>query len=130
VESFNGKLRDAPLNAEAFNTPAEAKVLVEQWRVRHNTVRPHSPLAYQPPAPEVGGPTMPTPPRRSGPTGSHPPAAVVPHQHFARTTQWGLVRFLPCPRLLCCRPMSADDPPRLRPATPEEVADALSFALR
>jgi hypothetical protein len=35
VESLNGKLRDAPLNAEAFNTPAEAKVLIEQWRVHY-----------------------------------------------------------------------------------------------
>ncbi|WP_456306517.1 IS3 family transposase [Muricoccus nepalensis] len=32
VESFNGKLRDELLNAEVFNTLAEAKVLIEQWR--------------------------------------------------------------------------------------------------
>ena len=86
VESFNGKLRDELLNAEVFNTLAEAKVLIEQWRVHYNTVRPHSSLGYQPPAPEVGAPTMPMPPRRSGPTGSYPPPAVVLHQHFARTT--------------------------------------------
>ena len=79
VESFNGKLRDELLNAEVFNTLAEAKVLIEQWRVHYNTVRPHSSLGYQPPAPEVGVPTMPMPPRRSGPTGSHPPPAVVLH---------------------------------------------------
>jgi putative transposase len=42
VESFNGKLRDELLNAEVFNTLAEAKVLIEQWRVHYNTVRPHS----------------------------------------------------------------------------------------
>jgi transposase InsO family protein len=79
VESFNGKLRDELLNAEVFNTLAEAKVLIEQWRVHYNTVRPHSSLGYQPPAPEVGVPTMPMPPRRSGPTGSHPPAAIMLH---------------------------------------------------
>ena len=77
MESFNGKLRDGLLDAEVVNTLAEAKVLIEQWRVHHNTVRPHSSLGYQSPAPELGVPTMPMPPRRSGPTGSHPPAAVV-----------------------------------------------------
>ncbi|MBP0447350.1 IS3 family transposase [Roseomonas sp. SSH11] len=41
VESFNGKLRDELLNAEAFNTLVEAKVLIEQWRRHYNTVRPH-----------------------------------------------------------------------------------------
>jgi putative transposase len=53
VESFNGKLRDELLNAEVFNTLAEARVLIEQWRVHYNTVRPHSSLGYRPPAPEV-----------------------------------------------------------------------------
>ena len=53
VESFNGKLRDELLNAEVFNTLAEAKVLIEQWRRHYNTVRPHSSLRYRPPAPEV-----------------------------------------------------------------------------
>ncbi|MCL5778975.1 transposase, partial [Limibaculum sp. FT325] len=27
--------------------------LIEQWRRHYNTVRPHSTLAYRPPAPEV-----------------------------------------------------------------------------
>jgi putative transposase len=53
VESFNGKLRDELLNVEIFNTLAEAKVLIEQWRAHYNTARPHSSLGYRPPAPEV-----------------------------------------------------------------------------
>ena len=53
VESFNGKLRDELLNAEVFNTLAEAKVLIEPWRRHYNTVRPHSSLHYRPPVPEV-----------------------------------------------------------------------------
>ena len=53
VESFNGKLRDELLNAEVFNTLAEAKLLIEGWRRHYNTVRPHSSLRYRPPAPEV-----------------------------------------------------------------------------
>ena len=30
-----------------------AKVLIERWRKHYNTVRPHSSLGYQPPAPEA-----------------------------------------------------------------------------
>lgn len=39
-----GKLWDELLNAEVFNTLFEARVLIEQWRVHYNTVRPHSAL--------------------------------------------------------------------------------------
>jgi len=52
-ESFNGKLRDELLNMEIFYTLREAKVLIERWRQHYNTVRPHSSLAYRPPAPET-----------------------------------------------------------------------------
>lgn len=52
-ESFNGKLRDELLNGEIFYTLKEAQVLIEQWRKHYNTVRPHSSLNYQPPAPET-----------------------------------------------------------------------------
>jgi putative transposase len=53
VESFNGKLRDELLNGEIFYTLKEARVLIEQWRQHYNAVRPHSALAYRPPAPEA-----------------------------------------------------------------------------
>ena len=53
IESFNGKLADELLAREVFDTLHEAKVLVERWRVQHNTVRPHSALGYRPPAPEA-----------------------------------------------------------------------------
>ena len=59
VESFNGKFRDELLACETFNTLAEAKVLIEQWRKHYNTVRPHSALGYRPPAPEVVLPKVP-----------------------------------------------------------------------
>ena len=36
-----------------INRWLEAKVLVDQWKVEYNTVRPHSSLNYQPPAPET-----------------------------------------------------------------------------
>ncbi len=50
VESFNGKLRDELLNRELFDTLKEAQVLIENWRLEYNTVRPHSALGYKPPA--------------------------------------------------------------------------------
>lgn len=53
IESFNGKLRDELLNREVFNTLAEARVLIEQWRREYNEFRPHSALRYRPPAPEA-----------------------------------------------------------------------------
>ena len=40
------------LNGEIFHTLKEAKILIEQWRVHYNTVRPHSDLKWKPPAPE------------------------------------------------------------------------------
>lgn len=52
-ESFNGRLRDELLNGELFYTLREAQVLIEQWRVYYNTLRPHSSLGYRPPAPET-----------------------------------------------------------------------------
>ena len=52
-ESFNGKLRDELLNGELFYTLKEAQILIEQWRIHYNTVRPHSSLGYRPPAPQT-----------------------------------------------------------------------------
>jgi putative transposase len=46
VESFGGHLRDELLAVEAFNTLLEAQVLVEDWRIEYNTLRPHSALGY------------------------------------------------------------------------------------
>ena len=78
VESFNGKLRDELLSTEVFNSLAEAKVLIEQWRRHYNTVRPHSALGYRPPAPEVMLAALSMLPGFPGPTGS---AAPKPAMH-------------------------------------------------
>ena len=51
-ESFNARFRDELLNGEIFYTLKEARIVIEQWRKHYNTVRPHSALGYQPPAPE------------------------------------------------------------------------------
>jgi transposase InsO family protein len=51
-ESFNARFRDELLNGELFYSLREAQILIEQWRIHYNTVRPHSALGYRPPAPE------------------------------------------------------------------------------
>ena len=50
VESFGGRLRDELLAVEAFTTLLEARVLVEDWRIEYNTIRPHSALGYLTPS--------------------------------------------------------------------------------
>lgn len=49
IESFNGKLRDELLNREVFESLAEAKVIIENWRQDYNEKRPHSSLGYETP---------------------------------------------------------------------------------
>ena len=39
VESFNGKFRDECLNEHWFISLADAKAVIEAWRVDYNTVR-------------------------------------------------------------------------------------------
>ena len=51
-ESFNARFRDELLNGELFYTLREAQILIEQWRIHYNTVRPHSSLRNRRPAPE------------------------------------------------------------------------------
>jgi putative transposase len=45
VESFGGRLRDELLAVEAFSSLFEARVLVEDWRIEYNTLRPTAPWA-------------------------------------------------------------------------------------
>ena len=44
AESFNGRLRDECLNQHWFLSLADARRIIEAWRVDYNTVRPHSSL--------------------------------------------------------------------------------------
>ena len=55
VESFNGKLRDELLNGELFLSLAEARWVIDRWRVDYNHHRPHSALEYQTPAAFAAG---------------------------------------------------------------------------
>src|SRR4029077_15726384 len=44
MENFNGKRRDECLNEHCFPSPAQARHIIEAWRLDSNTVRPHSSL--------------------------------------------------------------------------------------
>jgi len=46
AESFNGRLRDECLNEHVFSSLAEARHIIEAWRIDYNGVRPHSSLGY------------------------------------------------------------------------------------
>jgi putative transposase len=50
IETFNGSLRDECLNVHWFETIAEAKRLIEAWRIEYNESRPHMALGNIPPA--------------------------------------------------------------------------------
>ena len=50
VESFGSRVRDEVLTVEAFATLLEAKVVIEDWRIAYNTIRPHSSLGWMPPS--------------------------------------------------------------------------------
>jgi hypothetical protein len=67
------RTEDGRTHIGGIHTLAEAKVLIEPWRVHDNTIRPHSSLRYRPPAPEVIVSGMAMPPGNPGPTGSHQP---------------------------------------------------------
>ncbi len=50
LESFNGKLRDECLNEHIFGNLAEARKIIETWRIDYNTQRPHTSLGGLAPA--------------------------------------------------------------------------------
>lgn len=49
IESFNGTFRDACLNQHWFESLAEARKIIERWRVEYNIERPHSSLGKMTP---------------------------------------------------------------------------------
>jgi putative transposase len=52
-EGEQSTLRNELINGEIIYTLTEAQVLIEQWHVHYNTIRPHSTLGYRPPAPKI-----------------------------------------------------------------------------
>ena len=50
VERFNGRFRDACLNAHGFTSLNDAKRTIEAWRRHYNEERPHGAPGCKPPA--------------------------------------------------------------------------------
>ena len=50
AESFNGRMRDEPLNETLFFTIGQARAILARWADDYNTERPHSSLGYATPA--------------------------------------------------------------------------------
>jgi putative transposase len=50
VERFNGTMRDEVLNGEEFDNLLEAQVVIANWVVEYNTLRPHRGLGMMTPA--------------------------------------------------------------------------------
>jgi putative transposase len=50
VESFHARVRDELLDVEEFSCPAEARVVIGDWREDYNWRRPHSALGMKAPA--------------------------------------------------------------------------------
>jgi putative transposase len=89
VESFNGRMRDERLNEHVFTKLAEARRIVETWRIDYNTVRPHGRLGRLPPA--VFGATRRHPEEQRGGTlrsiGGFAPRPVAPSTTRAKEEQ-------------------------------------------
>ena len=49
IESFNGRLRDECLNEHDFTTLADVRQILDSWRDRYNTKRPHKALNWRTP---------------------------------------------------------------------------------
>src|SRR5207245_4283030 len=50
VERFNGTMRDELLNGEEFDSLLEARVVISNWLIEYNTLRPHRGLGMLTPA--------------------------------------------------------------------------------
>jgi len=50
TDVVNTRFRDQLLNGEIVYTLQEAQIIIEQWRIHYNTIRPHSVLGCRPPA--------------------------------------------------------------------------------
>lgn len=68
IESFNSRFREECLDLYWFASLAEARVVIEAWRIEYNTQRPHSSLGDRTPEEyrmmlEAGSPAVPAHPQ-------------------------------------------------------------------
>jgi putative transposase len=87
VESFNSRLRDELLDRELFLSLADARWVVDRWRLDYNHHRPHSSLDYQTPAAFAARCAASAPERASATPQLAPPL----QQHSGPLTQDSLI---------------------------------------
>jgi putative transposase len=90
VESFGGRIRDELLAVELFSCLAEARVLIEDWRVDYNHHRPHSALQMMAPAVFAAGLRHPTRPPTATAAGEEGRAALPASHRAPRPTAGSL----------------------------------------
>jgi putative transposase len=56
IESFNGTLRENSLSQHWFMSLADARRIIEEFRIDYTTVRPHSSLGHRTPQEIRSGP--------------------------------------------------------------------------
>jgi putative transposase len=79
IESFNGRFREACLDPSWFTSLAEARRIIEAWRLDDNAHRPHTSLRMATPAAFAAARPFLKPPRPPGsePDSSSPPDVVA-----------------------------------------------------
>lgn len=87
VESFNSRFRDELLDRELFLSLADARWVVDRWRLDYNHHRPHSSLDYQTPAAFAARCAASAPERASATPQLSPPL----QQHSGPSTQDSLI---------------------------------------
>ena len=95
VESFHGRFRDECLKREQLWTLTEARVVIEDFRIKYNQKRPHSKLGYQTPARFAANlspalaPVRPAEPGLPSARDGQPPSVVsTSTNHLDRTLGW------------------------------------------
>lgn len=86
IESFNGRFRDECLNQHWFLSLAEARRIIEAWRVQYNTARGHRALNHLTPAQFAS--RLGTPPQEAK-SNNESPHGFNPTVSFGTDLGWG-----------------------------------------
>ena len=99
IESFNGRFREECLDPSWFTGLAEARRVIEAWRIDYNERRPHTSLRMRTPAAFAAARPFvkrPRPPDLEPLRGGAPPEAVGRH-HAAGVIQRSRIPLMPGP---------------------------------
>jgi putative transposase len=77
IESFNGRFREECLDQNWFSSLAEARRIIEAWRLDYNEHRPHTSLRMRTPAAFAAARPFAKPPRPASTPGAASPSDLV-----------------------------------------------------